>query len=24
LQPGPFGRRAKELYFEYANGFSVF
>ena len=24
LQPGPIGRRAKELYFEYANGFSVF
>ncbi|MBT5192300.1 MAG: branched-chain amino acid aminotransferase [Rhodospirillaceae bacterium] len=24
LQPGPIGRRAKELYFEYAQGFSVF
>ena len=24
LQPGPIGRRAKELYFEYAQDFSVF
>jgi branched-chain amino acid aminotransferase len=24
LQPGPIARRAKDLYFEYAQGFSVF